>query len=517
MRALPFLPSRSSRHGGALILALLFMGLIATGFATWVTVIRQRARTGDLMEHQANKRLAAANATILVRDYLLRRTIASNGDDDGLSTGSAGAGVWSATTQSSWSGDSLASTAAWTVYPLDSSSRMAGLNGFSPTFDYPYAKSLTFTDYYRQLSFVNEVEQFPSDSTTVRGYVRSRNLLLGGDLLILHRPSVNVTTVAGAALSPLPPVTGNVAVYGRVLHFAPDITAASYTARSSRFTAPAAISGGTPSTVNITPKALDSTNLPWSNLPWTPLSCGSLTTSNLESTASGDDWRWPDFTGQLNFIDSSTTNPSNNLRAELIAAYPNTTIQPAGTAPPSDASGITISGGIARLTPYTATSTMKNVILSETNGISEIIIEGQTGADFTNAQYTPAVGIVYTQSATGTNLTTVRLRNYNNRRLLLALKKDPRATTMAAVNVIVETTATNAAWHCLILCENVPLTFTYPNLTTLQLYGGIETNSALIFPDSPKSCEINLETDTRGLNKMSPRLSWVETYLTGKL
>jgi hypothetical protein len=39
----------------------------------------------------------------------------------------------------------------------------------------------------------------------------------------------------------------------------------------------------------------------------------------------------------------------------------------------------------------------------------------------------------------------------------------------------------------------------------------------VVFPASPRLCEIRLETDTRGLIRMSPRLAWVETYLTGKL
>ena len=53
--------------------------------------------------------------------------------------------------------------------------------------------------------------------------------------------------------------------------------------------------------------------------------------------------------------------------------------------------------------------------------------------------------------------------------------------------------------------------------STVKMTGGIETNAPLVFPASPKLFEINLETDTRGLIRMTPRLAWVETYLTGKL
>ena len=510
--------SRSSRRGGALILALLFMGVMTIGFATWITLIRQRARVADLDVHQARKRLAAANAEVLARDYLLRRALASNADDDGYTTVSD-AGSWSINTATTWNGSSQSHTPAWTGYALDSSIRPAGLNGFSPSYDYPYSKSFTFTSSYKRLFFVDtdtSPEKYANDTTTIRGYVRSRNLLLGGDLLVLHRP-----TVSGGVL---PAVTGNIAVQGRVVHFAPDIAASSYTARSQRFTAPAPITGGIPASSNVVPADLAGAALLWSNLAWTPLSSGNVSGNNLESTASGDDWRIPDFTGQLNFIDNPSNNASNSLRAELIAG--NTTLQPAGTTAYNDSRGLVLDGsGLATFSPClgSITSDLPSAVLSNANGLTEIVIDGQTGSTFSSyAQYRPSLALVYTQSGSGTNLTTIRLRHQNRRRMILALKKDYRTTAMAPVNVIVETAGPDAEWHLLILTENVPLTFSYsataPYATsTVRLYGGIETNSPLSFPAAPGLCEINLQSDTHGLIRMSPRLAWVETYLTGKL
>jgi hypothetical protein len=514
MRALPH---HSSRQGGAMILALLFMGVVTMGFATWAILIRQRARVSDLEEHQVRKRLAAANTEVLYRDYLLRRTLASNGDDDGLSTNTAGISTWNTATATSWDGLAYNWTAAWTNYPMSVSTRLAGLNGFSPSYDYPYSKAYNFWSSYKKLIYkdINDAtapgtEQYLDDATSYRGYVRSRNLLLGGDLLVLHRP-----TVSGGAL---PAVTGNVAVNGRVVHFAPDIATGNYTARSIRFTAPPVNPASVPTVINVAPADIAGAALAWSNLPWTPLSSGAVSGSNLESIASGDDWRFPDFTGQLNFIDSSATNASNSLRAKIITG---SHLQPAGTAAYSEPRGLNLNGaGTATITPClgSTVSDLPSVVLSNTNGLTEIIIEGQTGANFSGyAPLRPAMGIVYTQSNTGTNLTTIRLRNQNNRRLLLALKKDFRAAAMLPVNVIIETTGTSADWHLLILAENVPLTFTTVTVNTFNLYGGIQTNSPLVFPPSPKLFQINLETDTRGLLRMSPRLAWVETFLSGKL
>ena len=516
--------SRHPRRGGALVLALLFMGVVTAGFATWVTVIRQRARAGDLEEHQARKRLSATNSEIMVRDYLLRRVLASNGDPDGLSGTSDGA-AWSTTTAVAWDGHIQTSAAVWNGYSMDSSTRLAGLNGFSPTFDYPYSKSISFVTNYRRLAYATEVAQFSNDTTTWRGFLRSRNPVLGGDLLVLHRPTVNTT---------LPSVTGNVAVNGRVLHFAPDIAAASYTARSLRFTAPAIMSGGVPASINVAPADLAGAGLPWSNLTWTPLSCGNISGTNLEAPSNGADWRLADLTGQLNFIDS-TANPSNTLRAELIAG--GSTLQTTGSTNFSDSRGFNLVStgsspagtGIATISPCLGTTLdLPSVII--TNDLTEMIIDGQTGTNLTSyAPFRPSFAVVYTQNATGRNLTTIRLRNQNNRRMILALKKDHRASwpapaTTPAVNVIIESPVTTADWHVVILCENVPLTVTYAasatplyQATAVRLYGGIETNAPLIFPASPRLFEINLQTDTRGLIRMTPRLAWVETFLTGKL
>ena len=511
--------SHHPRRGGALILALLFMGVVTAAFATWVTVIRQRSRAGDLEEHQARKRLSANNSEIMVRDYLLRRVLASNGDPDGLSSTSAGS--WSNSPATSWDGHIQTSAAVWNGYALDSSTRLAGLNGFSPTFDYPYSKSVTFTTNYRRLSYATEVAQFANDTTTWRGFVRSRNPVLGGDLLVLHRPTVTAT---------LPAVTGNIAVQGRVVHFAPDIPAASYTARSLRFTAPAIVSGGAPAFISIAPADISGAGLPWSNLTWTPLSSGNVNGANLETPSNGADWRLPDLSGQLNFIDSSA-NPSNSLRAKLIAG--SSTIQTTGSTNFNDSRGFSLVNtgstpagtGVATVTPCpgSSASDLPSVLIS--NDLTEMIIDGQTGSNLTGyAPFRPAFTVLYTQNATGRNLTTIRLRNQNNRRMILALKKEHRTTSgwNPIVSVIVESSTGTADWHVVILSENVPLTFSYSATspyaaTTMRLYGGIQTNAPLDFPPSPRLFEINLQTDTRGLIRMTPRLAWVETFLTGKL
>ena len=538
---------RHPRRGGALVLALVFMGVVTAGFATWVTVIRQRSRVGDLEEHQARKRLSATNAEVMARDYMMRRVLASNGDPDGLSATSFGG--WNNATATSWDGHIQLSAPIWTGYALDSSTRLAGLNGFSPSYDYPYSKSFSFTTNYRRLSYATEVAQFANDTTTWRGFLRSRNPLLGGDLLVIHRP-----TAAGGAFpsvtGPTSTTPGNIVVMGRVVHFAPDINIvpgtpfASYTVRSLRFTSPTAITGGIPASTPIIPYAVNAsatdttfTTMPWSNLAWTPLSSGNVNGANLEVT--GTDWRLPDFNGQLNFIDSAA-NPSNSLRSELIAS--NSTLPANGSVSFSDSRGFNLVNtgtspagtGVATINPCDDINYAANTDTSTTNDVSdlpsvvisndltEMIIQGQTEPNLNGyARFRTAFSVLYTQGNTGRNLTTIRLRNQNSRRMILALKKAAGAPT-TPVNIIFESATATAEWHLLILAENVPLTFSNSSVspfttTSVRLVGGIETDSPLIFPAHPSRFEINLQTDTRGLIRMTPRLAWVETFLIDKL
>ena len=510
--------SRSARRGGALILALLFIGVISAGFASWALLIQQRAGVSDLEEHQARKRLAAANSEMMVRDYMLTRVLAANGDDtlDGGAPGSNGA-AWSTSTTAIWKGSTLIddtywpSTTGWRGYALDSISWIGGINGFSPTYDYPYSKTLTFNANYKQLSFAGSAQQFPDDATTYRAYLRSSSPILGGDLLVLHQPN--------------PAVTGNVAVQGRVVHFAPNLAASAYTARSQRFTSP----GQVPLTV--VPASIAGGALLVSNLPWTALSSGNINNPNIgidPNPSVSTDWRLPDFSGLLNVIDASTTNASNSLKSEL--ELNSSTIAATGITDKSNSRGLDIIGatGIATISPCLGSATPDLPGVSITNGLSELVIEGQSGPNLTSyAPFRPAFAVVYTQDATptGRNLTTIRLRNQNRRPMILALKKATRSPAINhTVNVIVESPVTGPTWRLIIIAENVPLNITYATsasplyqAATVNLVGGIQTDSPLNFPASPQLFEIQLETDTRGLLRLSPRLAWTETFLTGKL
>lgn len=466
---------RRARSGGVMVVALLALTAATAGFAGWMVLLKQRTRAGDFGENAVKKRVAVRNARATVKEYVLRRAVTESADT-GAGSFDPGGG-WGQVNFPVWSG-----------LPMDSTTRLAGLNSFSPTWDYPYTKSISFGALTKNLTFDAGVAQYDDVTHSVRALIRSRNPLLSGDLLVVHRPT---DTSLGLAA-----VTGNVSVLGRVLHFAPDTAAASYTAQSKGFAAPYSSSA----TINIAPKDLNGNLLAWSNLPWLPMTAGKI--------SGVTDW-----TGRLNVIDDSA-NGGNSLKQELTGALTCT-----GGTPFSDSRGLVSNGtGTVTITPVVSTtsSDLPSVII---NGeTSEIIIEGQDEPLLsTYAPFRPAMVIVFVQSVGSTrNLTTIRLRKNCNRRMLIALKQ---TDTFNNVNVVVEqNSGTVANWQSMIVAERCPLTFTGATSTQIiQLTGGIQTNASVTAPASPAGLRLALQTDTRGLIKLSPRMAWVETILQGTL
>ena len=283
-------------------IALVTVGFVSVGFSAWLGLLSQRGRAGEIEEHVALRRIAAANSRAAIKEYALERAITSSIDSDGFSFNPTELDNWSTTGASAWSG-----------YPMESNTRLAGLNAFSLAWDYPYSKMLDVSAGTKTLAFTTATNggvsaSYGAGTSYLRTYVRSRSPLLGGDLLVVHR----------SKLSPevSPAVTGNINVNGRVLHFVPELAAAEYTAKSLRFMA---IPG--PS-VNIAPKDLGGSDIMPSNLAWTPVTFGRL--SSLPT---------PDFLGKCNVIDD-VTNGGNSLKSRLIAS---TSTIPGSATPSSQA------------------------------------------------------------------------------------------------------------------------------------------------------------------------------------
>jgi hypothetical protein len=100
--------------------------------------------------------------------------------------------------------------------------------------------------------------------------------------------------------------------------------------------------------------------------------------------------------------------------------------------------------------------------------------------------------------------------------MIIAVKQND-VVAGSNVNVIVEDSNAVSEWNVLFLAENTPLTFSMSGgATTIDLYGGIETDSTLAGPGSG-TLGISLQADTRGLIKMAPRAGWVETIMPDKI
>ena len=190
-------------------IALVGIGAVTIGLTAWVGLLSQRGRSAEVEEYATRRRIAAWNTRSAIREYALERMITSSGDSDGLNFDPL-------------AGASVTSTAASSGYAMESNTRLAGLNGFSLTWDYPYSKVVDVTAVTKALGFVTNgagrVEQSLSNSSSyLKTYVRSRCPVLGGDLLIVHRSKLS-TPVA-------PVVSGNISVNGRVMHFVPELRA----------------------------------------------------------------------------------------------------------------------------------------------------------------------------------------------------------------------------------------------------------------------------------------------------
>ena len=475
------------RRGGILAVSLVAIGFITMSFTIWVGLLGQRGRTGEVEEHASRRRLAAWNTRSAIREYALERLITSSGDTDGVSFDPAGNGM------------SITTAAASSGYPMESNTRLAGLNGFSFSWDYPYSKVVDTTAGTMGLGFNftgpggDRLEaSYTATASYFKTYVRSRCPVLGGDLLIVHRSSL-VPPVA-------PSVSGTVTVNGRVLHFVPELAATAYTARSARFAAPPGTTA-----MALRPLDLNGNEIPPSNLGWTPVTFGRVGGIT-------------DLTGQLNVIDD-INNGGNSLRQKLNASA--ATIQNGGGTAISDPRGFENDGnGLVTVTPCVGPSNpadLPSVVVD--SEVREIVIEGQTGANFDGyAQFRPAIGLLYVQRESSTRkLETIRLRKQDRRRFILAIKQEGSAAGLP-VNVIVEDVNPISEWNLVILAENTPLVFSADTaVQQIRIFGGIQTNAPLDGPGTGQSLVLGLQSDTRGLIRLTPRAAWVETIMPDKI
>jgi hypothetical protein len=472
------------RRGGVMAIALVCIGALTIGYTSWVGLLSQRSRAGEIEDHAARRRIASWNTRSAIREYALTRAVTSSIDDDGLSFDPLAG--WSVTNAASWSG-----------FPMESNTRLAGLNAFSFTWDYPYSKVFDTESGTFALDFVRAGNgrldaDYTASASYLKTYIRSRCPVLGGDLLVVHRSSLT---------PPVDPViAGNLTVRGRVLHFVPELADTAYTARSYRFIAPPAAG-----TMGLRPLDLSGTALLPSNLSWTPVTFGNVAGV-------------PDFSGQLNVIDDAG-NGGNSLRHKL-AGSP-ATIPLSGTDAMSDPRGFESDGnGLLTLTPAVnplSTADIPSIIVD--SEVEEIIIEGQDDANFDNyARYRPSMALCYVQSAASARqLQRIRLRGQNSRRIVLAIKQDG-PNPGSPVTVIVEDNHSVSNWHMVILAENTPLIFTADAaVSTINLVGGLQSNSPITGPAGSQILNLELESDTRGLIRMTPRAAWVEVVMPDKI
>jgi hypothetical protein len=536
MRTLPSNHHRPTSRGAALIAALMLMTFISMGFAVWVTILGQQAHNQSFDAARAGRHVAIWNGKNVARAYALARMTAYP-SDTGPNTGDP------AFTSEPMTGPGTVAFPAWPVTGQQfAMSQISGSRGarnlFSQTFESPWTMRTNATINFNDLTYydsaIGRFEIPLAEDTFYRAEVRAISPLIGGNVLIIHRPFD-----LGALPGPNPTVTGNLICgsandHGRLIHFMPELPATAFTAAVYRWTCPDT------GAINLVPQKPGGGDAMPANIAWTPVTTGLINGV-------------PDFSGRLNVVDDPT-NAANSFKYRLLNPIGNRVAAktivgnvPTPAAPEivnvthtigaTAADPTTVECDIYKQTTAAAGNRMPDLVIA--NEVNEISLNGQLlGAaqpgDFAtfNQPLMPltAIGVVYTETAASVRkLQRIRLKRSNNVRFILALKRE--RTAIANPNPVeisfeggdASAPSTEPIWNLLIIAENVPITFSIASTLSARIYGGIQTDSPIVAPSSknlflyPVLNESNADptvpvrTQSFGLVGFAPRWAWVET------
>jgi hypothetical protein len=158
------------------------------------------------------------------------------------------------------------------------------------------------------------------------------------------------------------------------------------------------------------------------------------------------------------------------------------------------------------------------------NHVQKIVLTGQNSNNAaTLAESYAGVGLCYIENAATTSRRIVSIDcngNRNSRRIVLGIKKltVPAAgvtPTGETVTCSFPDSSTEPLWRLMLVSENTPLAFVAPAGTPgITLTGGIQTDSSITAPTAAGIfLKLAPETTARRLNRLAPRLGWVETYV----
>ncbi len=483
--------SRRRSCGGVLVLALVITAGAAVGFAAWAMLLGQRTQFVEQALAGTQRRLAVENGRQIARQYGYAGVIPSNAGAalnaplPGLPTGLLNGGI---------------SVTSWSGYAMESTTFPVGYNPISPASNgYPYGKQLAVSLPYSVSDAYPAPVAVGTGAADFTLEINSRSPLTSGDLLVVHRP----TTVNS---TPLPKITisGSLdLVGGRAVYFSPLSDALSTTARATQVAFPPVQPAGS-STLPVSRDSQTNAVILPGNLPLPILSGGSI--AGALDTA-----------GRLDVIDSPA-NGGNSFKSK-VQTGPYLTVDTTKT---GGERGVAFDKTTGTLTINLSEPLLPNIIAE--NHVAKIILTGQrSAADATIADPLGAVGFCYVETGgvTSRSLTEVRCQEiYNKRRFIMGIKKVPPASQSpkaygSVVSCVFPQSNQAPVWRLMVVAENTPLAFTAlggPGIITLT--GGIETDGSVAAPSATgASLRLLPEPDPRRLNRLAPRLAWVENHL----
>lgn len=466
---------RRREAGSAILLGLVVVSMATFGLAAWVSLISARSLYLEGAEVAVKARIGELNTRAVTKEALYSTVLTQPNSSGGTLVVSNNVGDVDATITVPNS----------TVAPLESTSLPGGVartgfaNGYGYHIELPVATSLNID---HDLDPVTTA--LPRTST--RDYfLKSRSPALAGDLFVLHRPTISPTQTNY--------IRGNVLIYGNTVLWAASsphwVQNRVKTERFTSYTQPNPAGA-------IKIKDLDNDWVPPSNFALVPTTGGAVGSNG-------------GYDGTLNVIDPAGASWSvkNKVLSESYIALDGDVDFDSGRGAKSDGSG-TID--------ITLDSIHLTHVVVQGSGIDEVNLHGQDNdGDFTAANLRGAITIIVHETAgSGGNLR-LNFHGRNNRRIILAIKKDTgnRRTDYAFMDA-----DTNPSWRMILLSENSRMFIDevgsngQPN-GTVTIYGGIRTDRYFRWSqNNSKVLEIRREMDPKLLERLDARTAWVESY-----
>lgn len=447
-----------------LLYGLVILAVGTALIAAWLEVVAARSKYVQTAEEAIKRRVGIENADALLKQHFYENVLTKNSGE-----------AAEVDLPSGWGSISLGE---WTGSPLDPAvaSSVTTRNDFNPGGGGGYAVSFPVT-----LGWGTEEE-----NTILRRYeVHSRSPLLGGQNLVVHRPTTQTNFDPRADLQWQSLDTAAVL----------DLSEIATTTMNQR--ANYATTGAPQSHVM---DDLAGNDRPVLNYAFPPASFGEA-----PGTLG--------YNGTLNVINPTydavaDNSVANSLRGRAVAA---SALVVDGSVSLTS-SGVTCDGA-GNVTIDLGSQFLTNVLIEQ--NVVTLRLQGQPNfADATVEPYAPLLVVV---NDTSNSLETLQMTGQNNRRLVVAIKK-PAVANIFDNRVWLDWTSasvgTPGQWRLCLIAENTPLRIASA-VRNVVVTGGFMTDAPLLQADVTTTggyVFVATETDPQTLEEILPKQTWLESY-----